>query len=118
MYRSVKKYSQAAVNRKRKFAQGPAPKELQLYDFLHRKKDKPRPQLPVNLKVGKAVSTCISCCVLLWCFIYGTVFGCAPLALVLFSSFRKFFLPGQSFFGHFDNYRCKKFHNMRTQGNQ
>ncbi|XP_064608434.1 transcription factor SPT20 homolog isoform X2 [Liolophura sinensis] len=52
--RSVKKYSQAAVNRKRKFAQGPAPKELQLYDFLHRKKDKPRPQLPVNLKVGKA----------------------------------------------------------------
>lgn len=32
--RSVKKYSQAAVNRKRKFEQSPAPRELKLHDFI------------------------------------------------------------------------------------
>lgn len=36
--RSVKKYSQAAVNRKRKFAKAPAPKELRLLDFISRKR--------------------------------------------------------------------------------
>lgn len=35
---SVKKYSQAAVNRKRKFAKAPAPKELRLLDFISRKR--------------------------------------------------------------------------------
>lgn len=50
--RSVKKYSQASINRKRKFDQAPAPKELRLYDFLHKKRHRSQP--PVNLKVGKA----------------------------------------------------------------
>lgn len=50
--RSVKKYTQAAVNRKRKFAQAPAPKELRLLDFLQKKKS--RTHTPnVNLKIGK-----------------------------------------------------------------
>ncbi|XP_013392262.1 transcription factor SPT20 homolog [Lingula anatina] len=51
--RAVKKFSQTAVNRKRKFAQCPAPSSLKLYDFLHKKKDKLRSNPPVNLKVGK-----------------------------------------------------------------
>ncbi|KAH3832330.1 hypothetical protein DPMN_105615 [Dreissena polymorpha] len=32
--RSVKKYNQSALNRKRKIAQSPAPRELQLHDFI------------------------------------------------------------------------------------
>lgn len=39
-FRAVKKYSQAAINRKRKFAQAAAPSELKLYDFISKKKDK------------------------------------------------------------------------------
>ncbi|ESO88478.1 hypothetical protein LOTGIDRAFT_126056 [Lottia gigantea] len=38
--RTVKKFSQVSVNRKRKLAQAPAPKELKLFDFISRKKDK------------------------------------------------------------------------------
>lgn len=49
--KSVKKFTQAALNRKRKMAQGPAPKELKLYDFLHKKRTRVNP--PVNLKLGK-----------------------------------------------------------------
>ncbi|KAK3099204.1 hypothetical protein FSP39_000975 [Pinctada imbricata] len=49
--RAVKKYSQAAVNRKRKFAHSAAPKELKLYDFIHKKKT--RATQPYCLKVGK-----------------------------------------------------------------
>ncbi|OWF44222.1 transcription factor SPT20 homolog [Mizuhopecten yessoensis] len=50
--RSVKKYTQAAINRKRKFAQAAAPKELRLLDFLQKKKS--RTHTPnVNLKIGK-----------------------------------------------------------------
>ncbi|XP_055958940.1 transcription factor SPT20 homolog isoform X1 [Patella vulgata] len=54
--RSVKKYTQAAVNRKRKLAQAPAPKELKLFDFITRKKEKNRNNLPVkqNLKMAKS----------------------------------------------------------------
>lgn len=50
----MKKYSQAAINRKRKFAQAAAPKELGLIDYLHKRK--PRSNPPVNLKIGKSVS--------------------------------------------------------------
>ena len=40
LFRAVKKYSQAAVNRKRKFEQMAAPSELKLYDFISKKKEK------------------------------------------------------------------------------
>ncbi|XP_076467933.1 uncharacterized protein LOC143298825 isoform X2 [Babylonia areolata] len=40
LVRAMKKHTQVAVNRKRKLAQGPAPKELQLLDFLQKKRDK------------------------------------------------------------------------------
>lgn len=50
--RSVKKFTQAAINRKRKFEQAEAPKELRLYDFVHKKRVRSHPH--VNLKVGKA----------------------------------------------------------------
>lgn len=50
--RSVKKYSQAAINRKRKFEQAQAPRELRLHDFVHKKRVRSMPT--VNLKVGKA----------------------------------------------------------------
>ena len=40
LFRAVKKYSQAAVNRKRKFEQMAAPSELKLYDFINKKKEK------------------------------------------------------------------------------
>lgn len=53
IFRSLKKYSQASINRKRKFEHAPAPKELRLYDFLHKKRHRSQP--PINLKVGKAV---------------------------------------------------------------
>lgn len=49
--RSMKKYSQTAINRKRKFEQAQAPKELRLYDFVHKKRVRSLPT--VNLKVGK-----------------------------------------------------------------
>lgn len=49
--RSAKRFNQAALNRKRKLASATAPKELKLYDFIHKKKPKSNP--PVNLKVGK-----------------------------------------------------------------
>ncbi|XP_061165459.1 transcription factor SPT20 homolog isoform X2 [Saccostrea echinata] len=49
--RSAKRYNQAALNRKRKFASAAAPKELKLHDFIHKKKMRSNP--PVNLKVGK-----------------------------------------------------------------
>ncbi|XP_041358988.1 transcription factor SPT20 homolog [Gigantopelta aegis] len=52
--RSVRKYSQAAINKKRKLAQAPAPKELKLFDFLHRKRDRSRGTPPINLKVAKS----------------------------------------------------------------
>ena len=38
--RAMKKHTQVALNRKRKLAQGPAPKELRLLDFLHKRRDK------------------------------------------------------------------------------
>uniref|UniRef100_A0A0L8H7H7 Spt20-like SEP domain-containing protein n=1 Tax=Octopus bimaculoides TaxID=37653 RepID=A0A0L8H7H7_OCTBM len=38
--RSVQKHSQVALNRKRKFAQAPAPKELRLLDFINKKRSK------------------------------------------------------------------------------
>ncbi|XP_071125365.1 transcription factor SPT20 homolog isoform X1 [Mytilus edulis] len=50
--RSVKKFTQASINRKRKFEQAEAPKELRLYDFVHKKRVRSHPH--VNLKVGKA----------------------------------------------------------------
>ncbi|KAL3880036.1 hypothetical protein ACJMK2_032308 [Sinanodonta woodiana] len=50
--RSVKKFTQAAVNRKRKFAQCAAPKELRLFDFISKKKDR-KSVPPINLKLGK-----------------------------------------------------------------
>ena len=56
-FRSVKKYSQAAINRKRKFEQVQAPKELRLHDFIHKKRVRSLPT--VNLKVGKAVCSCM-----------------------------------------------------------
>ncbi|XP_052076492.1 transcription factor SPT20 homolog isoform X2 [Mytilus californianus] len=46
--RSVKKFTQAAINRKRKFEQAEAPKELRLYDFVHKKRVRSHPH--VNLK--------------------------------------------------------------------
>jgi hypothetical protein len=49
----IKKYSQAAINRKRKFEQAQAPRELRLHDFVHKKRVRSMPT--VNLKVGKAV---------------------------------------------------------------
>ncbi|XP_048243565.1 transcription factor SPT20 homolog [Haliotis rufescens] len=52
--RCVKKFTQAAVNRKRKLEQAPAPPELKLHDFIHKRKDKSRANPPVNLKVGKS----------------------------------------------------------------
>lgn len=52
-FRSVKKFTQASINRKRKFEQAEAPKELRLYDFVHKKRVRSHPH--VNLKVGKAV---------------------------------------------------------------
>ena len=53
----MKKFTQAAVNRKRKFAQSAAPAELKLHDFILKKKDK-KGASAVNLKLGKTVSTC------------------------------------------------------------
>ncbi|XP_059178959.1 transcription factor SPT20 homolog isoform X2 [Physella acuta] len=38
--RSVKRYTQAAVNKKRKLAQAPAPSGMRLHDFLSKKKEK------------------------------------------------------------------------------
>ncbi|XP_074650481.1 uncharacterized protein LOC141905506 isoform X2 [Tubulanus polymorphus] len=52
--RSVKKYSQMAVNRKRKMSKSCAPKHLRLHDFITKKKDKVKSHLPVDLKVGKS----------------------------------------------------------------
>ncbi|KAL4234109.1 transcription cofactor [Mactra antiquata] len=49
--RSVKKYQQAAINRKRKFAASSAPSELKLYDFIMKKKDK---KLQPTTAAGKA----------------------------------------------------------------
>ncbi|XP_071125367.1 transcription factor SPT20 homolog isoform X2 [Mytilus edulis] len=46
--RSVKKFTQASINRKRKFEQAEAPKELRLYDFVHKKRVRSHPH--VNLK--------------------------------------------------------------------
>ncbi|KAL8573386.1 hypothetical protein ACOMHN_032401 [Nucella lapillus] len=40
--RAMKKHMQVSVNRKRKLAQGPAPRELQLLDFMQKKRDKAR----------------------------------------------------------------------------
>jgi hypothetical protein len=54
--RSVKKYSQTAVNKKRKLALSAAPKHLKLHDFLSKRKDKSKTAPQVNLKVGKTVS--------------------------------------------------------------
>ncbi|KAI0216259.1 hypothetical protein LSAT2_031703 [Lamellibrachia satsuma] len=54
--RSVRKCSQAAVSRRRKMAQCPAPAHLRLHDFVCRKKEKLKPVPHVNLKVGK---TCV-----------------------------------------------------------
>ncbi|XP_070196914.1 transcription factor SPT20 homolog isoform X2 [Littorina saxatilis] len=51
--RSMKRYSQVALNRKRKLAQGPAPKELRLLDFLHKKRDKTK----TPAKTMKSVDT-------------------------------------------------------------
>ena len=54
--RCVKKFSQAAVNRKRKMSHCSAPKHLKLHDFITKKRDKLITNPPVNLKVGKSVS--------------------------------------------------------------
>jgi hypothetical protein len=56
IYRSVKKFSQIAVNRKMKMSKSAAPKHLRLHDFIVKRKDKARTHPPVNLKVGKSVS--------------------------------------------------------------
>ena len=54
--RSVKNCSQAAVSRRRRMAQCPAPSHLRLHDFVCRKKEKLKPVPHVNLKVSKTVS--------------------------------------------------------------
>lgn len=51
--RTMKKHSQTALNRKRKMAQAPAPQELRLLDFLHKKRDKSK----MVSKVLKSVDT-------------------------------------------------------------
>ena len=50
--RSVKKFTQASVNRKRKFAQCPAPRHLKLHDFIEKHKEKSKMAPPVNQKVS------------------------------------------------------------------
>ncbi|XP_052794495.1 transcription factor SPT20 homolog isoform X2 [Mya arenaria] len=49
--RPVKKYTQAAMNRKRKFALSSAPRELQLHEFIAKKKEK---KTSAAAKLGKA----------------------------------------------------------------
>ena len=54
--RSVKKFSQTSVNRKRKFSQCPAPSSLRLHDFVKKRRDKLRGNPTVNLKVAKTTN--------------------------------------------------------------
>ncbi|XP_025086918.1 transcription factor SPT20 homolog [Pomacea canaliculata] len=56
--RSIKRYTQVAQNRKKKLAQGPAPRELRLLDFLHKKRDKS--------KIGHAANKSIKCSIDTW----------------------------------------------------
>ena len=54
--RSVKKSSQAALNKKSKMSHAPAPPHLKLHDFVTKKRDKVKGAPAVNLRVGKSVS--------------------------------------------------------------
>ncbi|CAL1540545.1 unnamed protein product [Lymnaea stagnalis] len=51
--RSIKKNTQAAVNRKRKLGQAPAPKGMQLFDFLAKKKEKGKPVASTGLSKAR-----------------------------------------------------------------
>ncbi|CAG5120819.1 unnamed protein product, partial [Candidula unifasciata] len=52
LQRSVKRYTQIALNRKRKLAQAPAPKGMHLFDFLAKKKEKSK--APASTGLSKA----------------------------------------------------------------
>lgn len=53
MYKTVKKYSQAAINRKRKFEHCAAPRGLKLHDFVSKRKDPSRNQTTVGFRLNK-----------------------------------------------------------------
>lgn len=53
--RAAKRYSQAAMNRKRKFAQSAAPSELQLHDFITKHKNK---RVTSSTKLGRTSVDC------------------------------------------------------------
>jgi len=82
--RPAKKFTQASVNRKRKFAASPAPRELQLHDFITRTKEKKGPAAKLAKTVGalciwllyfKTISTLI---IRLYC---GSELACSQFSL-------------------------------------
>ena len=54
--RSVKKHTQAALNRKRKLAQTTAPKSMRLHDFLARKREKTKSSSAPGINKARMVT--------------------------------------------------------------
>ncbi|GFN75635.1 transcription factor spt20 homolog [Plakobranchus ocellatus] len=53
--RSIKKHTQAALNKKRKLAQAPAPKNMRLHDFLARKRERAKSSTAPELNKARMV---------------------------------------------------------------